>query len=216
MHKLLLSQRTKKINIIGPCGDLEALLSIPEKILGVAVVCHPHPQHGGTMHNKVVTTLTKSLDILNYITIRFNYRGVGKSVGSYANGIGEVEDLLAVYSWIQNNYPNLACILAGFSFGSYICLHASLTINPKAVITVAPAIFRQDYRSCENYSGTWWLIQGGNDELTEADKVYSWAEDLACKNNIIKIDKASHFFHGCLNILEEKIITIIGKDWNST
>lgn len=209
---MLLSQRSEKTTIPGPAGALEALLALPANNSSnlVAIICHPHPLHGGSMTNKVITTVAKACDELNMITIRFNYRGVAGSEGEYDNAIGEVEDLLAVHKWAQNRFPNAQYILAGFSFGSYICCAAAPTINPKALITIAPAIVRQSYDNVSSFSGNWWLIQGELDELTDATVVFEWFEQHASGNNIIKIANASHFFHGCLPQLQQEIVSNIG------
>ena len=207
---MLLSQRSEKITIPGPAGDLEALLAVAANSNLIAIICHPHPLHGGSMTNKVITTVAKACDELNMTTIRFNYRGVGSSEGKYDNARGEVEDLLAVHQWAQTKFPNAQYILAGFSFGSYICCAAASTIKPKALITIAPAIVRQSYEGVCSFSGNWWLIQGEKDELTDAKLVFEWFGQHANRNNIIKIANASHFFHGCLPQLQQEIVSKIG------
>src|SRR5579883_2897349 len=105
-------------------GVLEILTSpaqenIPEKNI-TAIICHPHPLHGGTMTNKVVTTLAKTFRDLGMRTVRFNFRGVGKSEGAFAEGIGETDDLLAVVKWAQTTCSNDKLWLAGFSFGAFV------------------------------------------------------------------------------------------------
>src|SRR5262249_40631821 len=108
------------IFIEGPSGQIEALLYVPSQSFEkIAVMCHPHPLYGGTMHNKVVHMLAKTFQELNAATIKFNFRGVGKSAGHYANGEGEMNDLISVINWMQNEYPHRSLSLAGFSFGTY-------------------------------------------------------------------------------------------------
>jgi alpha/beta superfamily hydrolase len=208
----LLSQRSEKIIIPGPAGALEALLALPTNNCSdfVTIICHPHPLYGGSMTNKVVTTIAKSCDELNMATIRFNYRGVGNSDGIYDNAKGEREDLLAIHAWAKNRFPHAAYILAGFSFGSYICCAAAENIKPTALITIAPAIARQSYADVMTYKGQWWLIQGEQDELTDAATVFEWFKKHVSSTRIINIANASHFFHGCLPQLQHEIVNTIG------
>lgn len=162
------------------------------------------------MNNKVITTVAKACDELNMVTIRFNYRGVGNSDGVYDEAKGEIKDLLAVHSWAQERFHNAKYVLSGFSFGSYICCAGAMNINPKALITIAPAIVRQSYADVASYQGNWWLIQGGQDELTDANLVFKWFLEHRDDNKIIKIPEASHFFHGCLPKLQHEIVMNIG------
>ena len=111
--------------IDGPAGSLEALLEDPGADgRHFAVVCHPHPLHGGTMHNKVVHTLARALQEQGMPTLRFNYRGVGASAGAYDDGRGETEDALAVIAWGRRRWPGAQLVLAGFSFGAFVASHA--------------------------------------------------------------------------------------------
>src|SRR5471030_1423038 len=131
----------KTFFIQGPCGVIEALIHIPsEPFHRIAVICHPHPLYGGTMHNNVVFMLAKTLQELNIATVKFNYRGVGESMGSYANGEGEADDLMAVINWLQKEYPHHLLWLAGFSFGSYIALKTAKDYIPEQLILVAPPV----------------------------------------------------------------------------
>jgi len=210
----LLSERTKKTIINGNCGKIEALYTKSEQLNSYAshyaIICHPHPLHGGSMNNKVVTTIAKSLDQLGISTLRFNFRGVGNSEGEFDNTIGEYEDLLAAHNWMQNKFPENPCILAGFSFGSYICCKAASTINPSALITVAPAVVSQDYGPYPKYNGAWHLIQGDKDEITDPNAVTTWAKQKKPTPNIISIAGAGHFFHGKLHELELQLTENIG------
>lgn len=207
--KTLLSQRTKTILIPGPCGNIEALVSESKNSNEYAVICHPHPLHGGSMHNKVVTTIAKALDKHNINTIRFNYRGVGDSNGSYDNGVGEINDLMAVYSWGKKYFEEKSCLLAGFSFGSYICAAATKEIKPIALITLAPAISSQDYKNIPNHLCPWLFVQGEKDEVVDANKGIAWAKQHPNKPQIKLMADTSHFFHGKLQQLEEIIIAFI-------
>ena len=116
--KPIFQKKLQSLFFPGPAGQLEALTTWPNesrtKIVGI--ICHPHPQQEGSMHNKVVTTLAKVFDYLGLPTVRFNFRGVGKSEGQYGKTIGETEDLLAVLSWVKSVLPNDTIWLGGFSF----------------------------------------------------------------------------------------------------
>ena len=131
------------LTISGPAGALETLLEVPAAgapVGGFAVVCHPHPLHGGTMQNKVVHTLARALQEAGIATLRFNFRGVGASAGSYDEGRGEIEDALAVIAYGRARWPGAALTLAGFSFGAQVALLAAPSSAPARLITVAPPV----------------------------------------------------------------------------
>ncbi len=121
------------LQLAGPAGALEAAVDVPTESsrAGVAIVCHPHPLHGGTMHNKVVVMVARALGELGLSTVRFNFRGVGASGGTYDEGVGETADLIAVADWVRRTRPGDALWLAGFSFGSYVALRAAAQLNEK-------------------------------------------------------------------------------------
>src|SRR5579862_4201640 len=121
--------QTLQANLIleGPAGNLELLTSYPEVPRNppiIAVICHPHPLFGGNLHNKVIYILARSFHALGLSSVRFNFRGVGKSQGHYDHGIGETDDLLAVLQWLKNTCANPTIWLAGFSFGAYVAARA--------------------------------------------------------------------------------------------
>src|SRR5919202_370193 len=117
-------RRIESLMVDGPAGRLEALLEEPEhgSPVEAALVCHPHPQHGGTMHNKVVYRIARGLRKTGCVVLRFNFRGVNLSEGEYAGGIGETEDARSTLAWLRERYPGLPYSLAGFSFGSRVIL----------------------------------------------------------------------------------------------
>src|ERR1700733_9637645 len=119
-----MARKIESLFLSGPAGRLEALLEEPEEepLREAALVCHPHPQHGGTMHNKVVYRIARGLRRAGAVVLRFNYRGVNLSEGQYDHGIGEVEDARAALALLRSRYPSLPFSLAGFSFGSRIIL----------------------------------------------------------------------------------------------
>lgn len=169
---------------------------------GFAVICHPHPLYGGSMHNKVVHTLAKSLAENQYTAVRFNFRGVGDSSGSYAEGIGEVDDAMAVIDWVLQQqsdiHSDIPVILAGFSFGSFIALQAAAKTQCKALITIAPPVRMFDFENLQGVDFPWLLIQGDEDEVVDINSVINWVRTLKQPPQLEIINGSSHFFHGKL------------------
>lgn len=192
----------------GAIGELEAITTYPAgEIKGVAVICHPHPLYAGTMHNKVVHTLARSLNELNLATVRFNYRGVGNSVGSYDHGIGETEDALAIIHWVEQVLPGKEIWLTGFSFGSFVAARAAaIHQNVKQLITVAPSVEHFDFSTITHVPCPWLVIQGEKDEIVPPEKVYAWAAKQNHTLELVRVPEVGHFFHGALIQLKEIIL----------
>jgi alpha/beta superfamily hydrolase len=193
------------VEVIGPCGVLQGIVEQPgDSPRAVAVVCHPHPLQGGAMTNKVVHTLARSFNECNIASVRFNYRGVGASAGSYDAGVGETDDTLAVVHWAQLRWPDKPVYLAGFSFGGGVALRAALRMNCAGLITVAPAVARAappaHLPQCR-----WLLIQGDADEVIPAAMVMDWVQALQVKPELKVMAGAGHFFHGRLIELRELV-----------
>lgn len=209
MSNVNLSSSEEHLQMLpGSAGELEALTTLlaGEHPRAVGVVCHPHPQHGGTLHNKVVSTLIKVFWQAGLPTVRFNYRGVGKSTGEFGHGQGELEDLFSVLNWIQANAGAPAIWLAGFSFGANIAARGALQVPVERLITVAPPIYAAyDWQSCETISCPWIIVQGGQDEIIPPKQVYDWVSQLSNKPHFIDMPTAGHFFHGQLIALRDQI-----------
>ena len=203
----LLSREETAVTIKGPVGELEAIIAEPigrdRKALGF--VCHPHPLYGGTMTNKVVTTLVKTFQHQGLTTVRFNFRGVGKSEGGFDQGVGELNDLLAVIKWVQKEYPMQEIWLAGFSFGAFIATKASTMLVAKTLVTVAPPVERFPMDDVSPVVDKWVLVQGEKDDVVAAPQVLAWAESRKPQPDIIRFPEAGHFFHGQLGELRVKI-----------
>jgi len=215
--------QSQPLTIQGPAGPLQAVLDAvtgPEAthpVTRVAIVCHPHPLYGGTLQNKVVYTLARTFNSLGMPAVRFNYRGVGASAGSYDDGIGEVEDALAVCRWAQSQWPQAALWLGGFSFGGTVALQTAQRIHPQRLVTVAPAVARSPMPDFQVPDCPWLIVQGDRDEIVAAAMVKTWVESLSAKleghrparwrPTLVTIDGAEHFFHGRLNELREAILT---------
>ncbi|HWP95128.1 MAG TPA: alpha/beta fold hydrolase [Gammaproteobacteria bacterium] len=191
----------------GPVGPLEAILERPAEgePVAVAVVCHPHPLHEGTMHNKVAHTLARAFVELGAEALRFNFRGVGRSAGRHDNGVGETDDALAALDWLQARRPGAPLWLAGFSFGAQVALRAALARPVTRLVTVAPPVGRIDRAAFRVPAADWLLIQGEADEVVNAHDVIEWAMALEPRPTIVRVPGTGHYFHGRLNELKRII-----------
>ena len=194
--------------IPGPAGELETVLEelVVERVSRFAVICHPHSQAGGTLDNKVVHTLARTFQELGLPTVRFNFRGVGKSAGEFDHGNGETEDALAVIEWGRARWPGVPFWLAGFSFGAYVALKASARITPERLVTVAPPVQRFEFAPLQAPECPWLLIQGDQDEIVDCKTVVAWAQKLSPAPDVVVLADVGHFFHGRLNELKETVI----------
>jgi len=192
--------RENPVAIPGPEGILEARWAAPDHPVPAicAVICHPHPLYGGTMDNKVVTTLVRAVAAQGAATLRFNFRGVGASEGRHDGGVGETSDLLAVIDWATSRWPGARLWLCGFSFGAYVALAAASARTVDRLVTVAPPLRRMDVDSLVLPRCPWLIVQGSADELVDAADVQSWARSLSPTPDIAVLSGASHFFHGRL------------------
>lgn len=197
----------------GPTGVLEAEIETPAMAgppAAFMVACHPHPQHGGTMHNKVVTTLARTAHALGVPTIRFNYRGVGASAGSFDEGRGETDDALAAVAAGRQRWPDAALWLAGFSFGGIIALRASVRAEAGKVerlVTIAPALGRAfaDPAAIVLPSCPWLIVQGDADEVIDGKLVIAWAGQVTPQPRLAVLAGVGHFFHGSLATLQQEV-----------
>ncbi|MDP2325442.1 MAG: alpha/beta hydrolase [Gammaproteobacteria bacterium] len=199
------------LTLDGPAGRIEALLDIPPGplALAVAVVCHPHPQHQGTMLNKVVHTIGRALNELKIPVVRFNFRGVGASEGAYADGLGETGDTLAVAAWATKHFPGTDLWLAGFSFGAAVAIRAALSTTCAQLISVAPPVARMaNLLDGKRPACPWLLIQGMADEVVAAGDVQDWARTLDPPPDLVLLPDVDHFFHGRLTLLRD---TVVGR-----
>jgi len=202
---------SKGVLIEGAEGNIELryhTVSDDEQAVKLVVLSHPHPLYGGTMNNKVVTTMERAFHALGYVTIAYNFRGVGKSEGEYDHGHGEQEDLMAVVDWARQQFNVEHLTLAGFSFGSYVSLKAQSKIEVQALCTVAPPVGLYDFADIDPVKIPWVLIQGGQDEVVEAKGIVDWAISLEHSPDIYWRANAGHFFHGELIWLKQNILLI--------
>ena len=206
-------RKPQKLELHGPAGDLEALLELPQdtEVIGCAVVCHPHPLHGGTMQNKVSHTLARSFIGQGFIALRFNFRGVNESDGEFDEGRGEVEDVFAAMDWLSVNYPGLPLWNAGFSFGAAIAIRASALRRPAGLISIAPAISRLTSSLSSQPECPWLILQGDQDELVAVDQTVAWVNELEPGPELQILEGAEHFFHGKLTLLREAVEAFIAR-----
>jgi alpha/beta superfamily hydrolase len=186
------------LTLPGPAGGLEVAVDLPkpeEARQGIAIVAHPNPPEGGTMHNKVVTMCARALTESGLAAVRFNFRGVGASEGAFDNGRGEVLDMLAVAQWAMQQRPQDALWLAGFSFGSWVALQVARQVPVRQMISIAPPVGRRDFTGVQPPPCPWLLIQGEADEVVSAQAVFEWAEALEPPPTIVRMPDTSHFFH---------------------
>lgn len=210
---------TQPLTIFGPVGNLEALLDAPAAAPSldvmapdaVAVICHPHPLHGGTMTNKVAHMLAKSFNAVGVPAVRFNYRGVGASAGTFDEGNGETQDALAVLDWAAERWPGAELWLGGFSFGGGIAIRASVAREVTRLVTVAPAIRLVSVDPNASPTCPWLVVQGDRDELVDAADIQRWAEALAVPPRLAVLAGVDHFFHGRLNDLRQVVVSWLGE-----
>jgi alpha/beta superfamily hydrolase len=183
----------------GPSGRLEVACDAPtagHARAGSVIVCHPHPQQGGTMHNKVVTIVERALREVGLHTVRFNFRGVGESEGSYDDGRGEGDDLAAVSDWVRRaRPPGEALWLAGFSFGAFVALANAHRLGAAALITVAPPVGRWPIENVDIPDCPWLVVQGEDDEVVDPAAVFAWLEALPESPTLVRMPETGHFFH---------------------
>ena len=205
------ASRSEELTLDGPAGRLQALLDVAadDDPTAVVVVCHPHPQHGGTMHNKVAYTLARAFVSQGFAALRFNFRGTENSEGEYDEGVGELDDALAAATWLQSRYPDLPLWIAGFSFGAAIAVRAAVAIDVEGLVSVAPAI----YRFGEGLEGQpdcpWLIVQGDEDELVAVDETVEWVNSLEPGPELLVMAGVEHFFHGNLVALREAVSAFI-------
>jgi len=192
----------------GELGKLEAVLTVPERknTTLVAFLGHPHSLQGGTMNNKVVTTLARVFKESGIPSLRFNFRGVGQSEAAYDAGIGESDDMLALVRQWRRELPAAKLIFAGFSFGSYVAYRAAAQCDSSLLITIAPPVHHYDYQEFNPAPNPWLIVQGDDDEVVPAARVFDFALHAKPELPILRFADTGHFFHGKLIELKIKLM----------
>ena len=202
-----MNAQTQRLKVAGPAGDIECALDMPGSApRGLAVVCHPHPQHGGTMDNKVVQTLARAFVQLGYAALRFNFRGVGASAGAWAHGPGEIDDALAVVA--SQRAPGQPLVLAGFSFGAYVASNVAARLAEagtpaERLVLVGPAASRFGVAAVPADT---LVLHGEADDVVPLSAVFDWARPQALPVTVIP--GAGHFFHGQLPLLKSLVVGV--------
>jgi alpha/beta superfamily hydrolase len=212
----------ERLRIAGPAGAIEAVAEVPAAPIAVAVIAHPHPLFGGTMDNKVVTTLERAMREAGASTLRFNFRGVGGTEGKHDEGVGETEDMLRVVEHARGGAPNLPVWLAGFSFGGAVALRASARVEFARLALVAPALRRLTGEGLgeppvagdpqlgapgRHTHGNTFIVHGDLDETVPLADSLAWGavRDVP----VIVIPGADHFFHRKLHIIRDVVARMV-------
>jgi alpha/beta superfamily hydrolase len=203
-----LARRIESLFISGPVGRLEALLEEPESadIREVALVCHLHPNYGGTMRNKVVYRLARGLRSTGSAVLRFNFRGVHLSDGEYDHGHGEVEDARAALEFLRGRYPELPFTLAGFSFGSRVALRLGCQFPDAArIIAVGFPTAYQDSQFLGQCQTPRYFIQSTHDEFGPREEFQPYFDQLKGRKRVMYVEAADHFFSDALDLFEKTV-----------
>ncbi|QBD80334.1 alpha/beta fold hydrolase [Ktedonosporobacter rubrisoli] len=207
------SNQVLHINIPTAQGFLEGILKPEEEgtqPLYVSLMCHPHPLGGGTMHNKVVFKAAQALHSLNIPSLRFNFRGVGHSSGTYDDGRGEKDDVRYALEFLSRRYPGVPAIVGGFSFGSYVGLSvAAIDDRVQAMIGLGVAARMFDDNTLQGCHKSKLFIHGTNDELAPYDVALKWIEQVPAPKRIVEIQGADHFFQGRLEEVQAIITNFV-------
>ena len=192
----------------GPAGKLEALLEAPENEdpRELALVCHPHPLYGGTMHNKVVYRVARALREAGAVVLRFNFRGVGRSQGQHDESRGEIEDARAALAWLRARYPGLPYTLAGFSFGSRIILKLGCELGDAArLIALGFPAGQEQPAYLAHCTVPKIFIQSTHDQFGMPPQMEAFYAQVAEPKRLIWIEAEDHFFAGGLDRLEAAV-----------
>jgi len=203
-----MTPRTVRELIAGPAGRIECAVDRPATTpLGLAVVCHPHPQGGGTLDNKVSVTIARACIDVGWASVRFNFRGVGASEGAWDDGVGEVDDALAVIAeWRgRDEFAGKPLVLGGFSFGGYVAVEAASRLvgdgKPRRIVLVAPSTEKQEVPTVPADTI---VVHGESDELVPLAATLAWARPQGLP--VIVFPGVGHFFHGQIALLKKVLV----------
>lgn len=207
VSRLTMNARTSRLAVKGPAGAIECALDVPDAASGaprgLAVICHPHPQFGGTMDNKVVQTLGRALLQLRYRTLRFNFRGVGASEGAWDEGRGEMDDAMAVIAGTREAGEPL--VLAGFSFGGYVAATAASRLAQgsaaERLILVGPSTQKHQLPAVPDDT---LVVHGEQDDVVPLAATLDWARPQSLP--VVVVPGGGHFFHGQLGLLKNIVL----------
>ena len=210
-----MARRLESLTIDGPAGRLEALLEEPDhrQAHEVALLCHPHPLFGGTMHNKVVYRIARALRVSGCAVLRFNFRGVGLSQGEHAHMTGEIEDARAALAWLRARYPYLPYTLAGFSFGSRVATRLGCSAGRASrLIAVGFPTRIGSAEYLEHCDTPKVFIQSTHDEHAPRLEMETLYSGFAQPKRLLWVEAADHFFEGALDALEANVREAAGPE----
>ena len=200
----------------GPAGPLEALLDLPEgEPRAVAIFAHPHPLHGGTMHTKALYQAAKAMPRIGVAAVRFNFRGVGRSAGTFDAGAGEKEDFRAVLAFAQERYPDVPIWAAGMSFGSWIAMTVGAEDSRVSLLLgIAPPVDRYDFEALNTCTLPKFIIHGESDELISIKEIRKFYAQLPEPKELVVIEDANHLFEGKTSMVGEAVEDLLA-DFNT-
>jgi alpha/beta superfamily hydrolase len=195
----------------GPAGQIEGILKEPVGgVIRAAIVCHPHPLFGGTMHNKVVFRIARTFEDAGFAVLRFNFRGTGQSHGEHDHGRGEQDDLSAAMSFVEERYPDAEVWVAGFSFGSAVMLRsAACDDRVRAIVAAGVPVSRYDFSGVAQCNKPKLFVQGSLDEFGSAVDLEKLFAALDEPKQLRIIEGADHFFEGHLTELAQAVSRFI-------
>ena len=202
--------------IPGPAGPLEALLDLPEgEPRAVAVFGHPHPLHGGTMHTKALYQAAKAMPRIGVAALRFNFRGVGRSTGTFDSGPGEKDDFRAALSFVEERFPDLPIWTAGMSFGSWIALSVGAE-DPRVslLLAIAPPVDRYDFGALKMCTLPKFIVHGESDELISIKEIRKFYAQLPEPKELVTIEDANHLFEGKTSMVGDAVEDLLA-DFNT-
>lgn len=211
--EIMASEQVLHVNVPTPSGYLEGILRADENSSPapfVGLVCHPHPLYGGTMHNKVVFKTAQTLQALGMPTLRFNFRGVGHSTGTYDKGRGEMDDVRFALEFLSRRYPGIPALIAGFSFGSWVGLRVAVNddrVQAMIGLGVPARAFAEN--TLQNCHKPKLFIHGSEDDVAPYAQAQPWFEQVPAPKSLILIQGADHFFQHHLDELQRIIIEFV-------
>lgn len=201
----------KQVDLRSDAGRLEGLYRQIDEPRGVAVVCHPHPLHGGTLHNKVVFRAARGFERADVATLRFNFRGAGTSQGTHDNGTGEQRDVEAAIDWVQARHAGKPLILGGFSFGSWVASKVGCVRNDiAAMFLIGAPVNKYDLGYLKHCRHPLLFLHGSDDEHGDAEALSRLVEKCH-RAELVVVSRADHFFKNQVEVVEETI-----REWAST
>jgi alpha/beta superfamily hydrolase len=202
--------------IAGPAGPLEALLDLPEaEPRAVAVFGHPHPLHGGTMHTKALYQAAKAMPRIGVAALRFNFRGVGSSAGTFDSGPGEKDDFRAALAYAEQRFPDLPIWAGGMSFGSWIAMTVGAE-DPRVslLLAIAPPVDRYDFEPLKTCTLPKFIVHGESDELISVKEIRKFYAQIPEPKELVTIEDANHLFEGKTSLVGEAVEDLLA-DFNT-